>query len=438
MIVSIFFMGLISGVSFYLFIRKKLEAYLVFSLVVMTLAGFINRLMMYFFGDMSGIVQYLNILVFIPLIIFTIGFYKQALKNKYTLAVFVFFLIVIIYGLVGLFNSVFGAIYDVAIYWLFVSVIFFCSFTKLDINYFSNLLYKSILPLSWLISIYGLAQYFLGPNAIDAFWMSSSEFGIIGIAAPLMVKTFSLTASPGHLAAFCLISEIFLLSLLSAKFIAIKSKMTVFITLALLLAVLIVTGVRSVLVMYIAVALLFIFSKKGLKYGLVIIPVLTVALMVAMGYAGAGYLDNILSRLDSFQGVFSGDDVSLNSRLSTLRSVSGAIISNPMGYGLGMSGRYGISEFTNIDNGYVELLYELGLPGLFSVIAFLTLFLIKGFVSDSGYLYEKACFYSALSLLGILFLGNILQLNIALFFCAFFGLFINERLQRNLMLQNNI
>ncbi|MDQ9129363.1 hypothetical protein RDT67_23370 [Serratia fonticola] len=434
---SMLLMGLITGFSFYLFIRNDLEAYLVFSLIVTTLAGFINRLMMYFFGDMTGLVQYLNILLFIPLLFSAIGFYKQALKNKYTLAVFCFFIVVIIYGLIGLFNSVLGTVYDIATYWLFISIILFCSFGKVNINEFSRLLYKSILPLSLIISIYGLTQYFLGPNAIDSFWMTSSEFSIIGIAAPLMVKTFSLTASPGHLAAFCLVSEIFLLSMLSAKFTAVKNKMLVFITLSLLLAVLVVSGVRSVLVMYVVVALLFIFSRKGLKYGIVILPLLTIGLMIAMGYAGVGYLDNILSRLDSFQGVFSGEDVSLNSRISTLRLVSGAILSNPMGYGLGMSGRYGVSEFTNIDNGYVELLYELGLPGLLSVIAFLILFLIKGFNSNSGYLYEKACFYSALSLLGILFLGNILQLNIALYFCVFFGLFLNERIQKNQKFSDN-
>lgn len=438
MIVSILLMGLITGFSFYLFIQNKFEAYLVFSLIIITLAGFINRLMMYFFGDMSGLVQYLNILLFIPLLFSSISFYRQALKNKYTLAVFSFFVVVIIYGLIGLFNSVFGAIYDIAIYWLFSSVVLFCSFGRIDINSFSQLLYKYILPLSLLISLYGLAQYFFGPNAIDSFWMTSSEFAIIGIAAPLMVKTFSLTASPGHLAAFCLVSEIFLLSMLSAKFNAVKSKMIVLITLSLLLAVLIVSGVRSVLVMYILVALLFIFSRKGLKYGVVILPVLTVGFMIVMGYAGAGYLDNILTRLDSFQGVFSGEDVSLNSRISTLRLVSGAILSNPMGYGLGMSGRYGVSEFTNIDNGYVELLYELGLPGLLSVLTFLFLFLIKGFNSNAGFLYEKACFYSALSLLGILFLGNMLQLNISLFFCVFFGLFINERIQKNHQISENI
>jgi putative inorganic carbon (hco3(-)) transporter len=213
------------------------------------------------------------------------------------------------------------------------------------------------------LALYGALQ-FAAPPPWDVTWMLYAKITSIGVPLPFQLRPFSTLNSPGIFADFLVMTIMLNLPRLrSIKPIAMAQ-------LAFLMAILILTMVRSDWIALVVGVVTYIVMSPGRAKNLtilggvvVLISVLVVNVSALLGSSAAG--SDLSTRLDTFSNL--GDDVSYNERSRYWGEPVIAAAESPLGQGLGVLGtaaKLGDSGTTHdFDNGYVARFTEMGYFG---------------------------------------------------------------------------
>lgn len=215
-----------------------------------------------------------------------------------------------------------------------------------------------------LLALYALIQYFVGLPAWDEVWLEQVDFASVGAPEEGRVRAFSTLNAPGVLA--IVLGLGLLLGLARRRVEPVWLALMALVALALAL-----TYVRSVWL--------------GLVVGLIALLMITrgratprlVALVAVLGVAGLGLsvsqgtLEAFTERVSTFGEL--GTDVSAGAREQTARALAPRILAAPLGHGLGSAGEAtrlgGGGGLLAVDNGYLSLAYQVGIPGAILVLA---------------------------------------------------------------------
>jgi hypothetical protein len=244
-----------------------------------------------------------------------------------------------------------------------------------------NKLYERFMPVFGLtlaiVLVYGLCQFVLGPNRIDAYWMATAEFNSLGLPLPFSIKPFSILSSPGSYSVFLLIACV----LLGNNYYRMPKKNTgllgFYLVIPLIILTQITTGVRSSLLITLCIILGLlikgIFTRRThfkTIFGISFFVVIALQLFPMIQIEDLQNLQTRLTEIDS-------NDISYLQRIKQLIIALNQIANNPFGFGLGSSGRFSENVIL-IENGYVELLYQIGIiPGSIILLLLVSLLLKK-------------------------------------------------------------
>ncbi|MDQ3608367.1 MAG: O-antigen ligase family protein [Actinomycetota bacterium] len=214
------------------------------------------------------------------------------------------------------------------------------------------------------LGLYALYQYFVGLPAWDDLWLEQVDFVSVGGAPEEgKVRVFSTLNAPGVLAPVLALG--LLLGLVRRRIGPVSLALMTLVTVALAL-----TSVRS--------------TWLALMVGLLVLLAITrgratpqlLALVAVLGVAGLalsfsqGTLDAFVERASTFGDL--GTDVSAQEREETARALAPRILAAPLGYGLGSAGEAtrlaGDEGVRAVDNGYLSLAYQVGIPGALLVL----------------------------------------------------------------------
>ncbi len=214
------------------------------------------------------------------------------------------------------------------------------------------------------LALYALFQYFVGLPTWDEVWLEQVNFVSVGAPEEGKIRVFSTLNAPGVLALVLALG--LLLGLVRGRVGPVSLALMTLVTVALAL-----TSVRSAWLALVAGILVLLVITRGRAT-----PQL-LALLAVLGVAGLalslsqGTLDAFVQRASTFGDL--GADDSAGAREETARALAPRIIAAPLGYGLGSSGeatRLGGGEGLRVvDNGYLSLAYQVGIPGAVLVLA---------------------------------------------------------------------
>jgi hypothetical protein len=214
---------------------------------------------------------------------------------------------------------------------------------------------------SLVLAVYGVFQ-FLFPPEWDRFWMVSSGMYSVGRAFPYEVRVFSLVNAPLPFATI----------LVAGLFIALAGKGFLrVISLSLGAVALLLSLVRSVWLAGAVGFIVYIMAlPRRLVRPMVIATVITVAavgmipFVVPESIAGPS-IRIVQDRLLTFTDL--KHDVSYKDRASFLDNISGSVLDEPLGHGIGstgvsstLGGAAGGDTIRDFDNGIFAVLYSLG------------------------------------------------------------------------------
>lgn len=204
------------------------------------------------------------------------------------------------------------------------------------------------------VGVYGVVQFFALPPW-DAFWMEHAGMRSIGLPEPLKVRVFSTLNAPGPLASVLVAGLVLLLAGRGAgRWPAAAAGY----------AALLLSLVRTAWLGWaVGVVVLVARSRPGRRGRLVVALALVGALGLSLSSLHPA-LNVVGARLDTMGDV--GADHSLRERIAFLAHVGEAAFVNPLGNGLGSTGRatkLTTGETTVFDNGVANVPYVLGWPG---------------------------------------------------------------------------
>ena len=212
-----------------------------------------------------------------------------------------------------------------------------------------------------LAALYGWYQYLVVPDW-DAFWVQQVGFvGYLGKLEPTKMTVFSTFAERGVCAAYLGLVAVPML-------VARRWRVAIgWPEVLLLLSCIFLTFARSGIIVVVLGAALYPILNRGKNTGrIVIIAALVVAVLSVTSSAIPG-ADRIMTRFESLFHM--QDDGSFKGRLVIAQATLPAVIQNPAGYGIGSSGLAqrlnGQTSGIVSDNGWLELMGSLGLPGCF-------------------------------------------------------------------------
>lgn len=355
-------LALFTLLYFFWFVRLSIERYICLVFIVFVFSGLLNRIIIYFSGDFSGVSNYIIITVTIPLWMKVVKRINVVPRFIILKLILLFALIVALYFVIGLItSSVISSIYTFATllnFQLFLILPYIFNIDKLRLEK----LFSKTLNLTGLIVIpYGLFQFITGPNIVDKYWLENAEFSSLGLPLPFLIKPFSVTSAPGSYALYLLIFIFFALWRRSDKNNNALKNLINYLIIFIAVVALFTTGVRSVLALVLSVIVITLLAEIIFKikvFGIVPI-IIGASLLSALGskffnyFQEAEYLKNRITSFDS-------TDTSLNARLGTYKKIIDDIAENPFGYGLGSSGRFSTDQLI-IDQGYLELCYQMGI-----------------------------------------------------------------------------
>lgn len=214
-------------------------------------------------------------------------------------------------------------------------------------------------------SLYGWYQYLTIP-AWDAFWVESVGFiGYCGKLAPMEMSVFATFAERGPCAVFLALSAIPML--VSRRWRLVLGWPEGLLIVSVILLTLVRTGVILV-----ALAVLLYPLLNGGRGSMRLLLILgAFGLITTFGFdwlPGAARLNDRFSTLQNMQ-----DDFSCQARMGIAEAGAEIVFSSPIGFGIGSAGLGGRLNTGSVfdtgavvaDNGYLEVLASLGLPGTF-------------------------------------------------------------------------
>lgn len=215
-----------------------------------------------------------------------------------------------------------------------------------------------------ILSLYALVQYFVGLPGWDAFWLEQVGFVSVGAPEEGKVRVFSTLNAPAVLAIALALG--LLLGLVRRRVGPVSLALMALVTVALAL-----TYVRSAWLALVAGVLVLLAITRGRAT-----PQL-VALVAVLAVAGLalslsqGTLDAFVGRVSTFGAL--STDVSAEAREEGARALAPRVLAAPLGYGLGSAGEAtrlaGGEGLGVVDNGYLSLAYQVGIPGALLVLA---------------------------------------------------------------------
>jgi putative inorganic carbon (HCO3(-)) transporter len=219
-----------------------------------------------------------------------------------------------------------------------------------------------------LVSAYGWYQYLVIPPW-DAFWLKATNmFGYMGIPEPTKMTVFSTMGERGVVAGYLGYSVVPMI--VSPKW---RTKLGWFAVL-LVFSVILLTLSRGGIIIAVVATAAFLIINKGAKIGQVIIA----AIVLSVGaFYGVSLIPNSERIIERYQkSIDDGDkDGSYVGRVAIMEASVGALLSRPLGYGLGATGlatrintgdAKGAARFG--DGGYFDILLTYGIPGTFLML----------------------------------------------------------------------
>lgn len=216
-----------------------------------------------------------------------------------------------------------------------------------------SLLRMLAFAMPWL-SLYAIYQYVSLP-AWDKTWLQTVDFVQAGSPVDGHVRVWSTLNSPGT---FGMAIGLALVAALSARRFGVARILGV----AVMLAALVLTYVRSAWVALIAAGIVLLVASRGRMSHRLLIALLIAFIGLPAAIAGSPTGAAVGARFGSFFAL--GNDTSAQARQQTTLQVIPTAASKPLGFGLGTAGeaaRLGSEEnFRNTDNAYLSVLYQLG------------------------------------------------------------------------------
>jgi putative inorganic carbon (hco3(-)) transporter len=210
-----------------------------------------------------------------------------------------------------------------------------------------------------LAAIYGWYQYWVIPDW-DAFWVRAVGFiGYLGQLQPTKMWVYSTFADRGVCAVFLALAAIPMF---------VSKRWRLFLgwpEAALLVSCIFPTMARNGIIVAIMGVVLYPILNGGKHAARVII---IVALVIGVFFAVSGSVPGLDGMVKRFQSLLHmQDDGSFQGRLVIVQATAPYVLSHPFGFGIGSSG---LAERLNAntigvvtDNGWIELLSSLGIPG---------------------------------------------------------------------------
>ena len=212
-----------------------------------------------------------------------------------------------------------------------------------------------------LASVYGWYQYFTIP-AWDAFWVRAVGFeGYLGILEPTKMTVFSTMAERGVLGGFLGFAVV-------PMILASKWRPLSWLGVVLVLSVILLAGTRTGLILAVISTMIYVMVNRGTGFWQLLLGFIVVS---AAAYFGMGLMptsDKVQERFSTIGNIT--EDGSYQGRIEIYQDSVGAILTNPLGSGLGatgISGRINVggteTQSVIADAGFAELVIQYGWLG---------------------------------------------------------------------------
>jgi putative inorganic carbon (hco3(-)) transporter len=276
--------------------------------------------------------------------------------------IFLLFFLAVGYGtLVGLAQNGVAAVYSASEYVSPIALMGFTATAPVEALTADRWM-KSAAWLTVAASLYGWYQYLTIPPW-DAFWVERVNFvGYLGKLAPTEMTVFSTFAERGPCASFLALSAIAII---------VSRRWHLFLgwpEALLILSTILLTLVRSGLILVAVGVLIHPIINRGRSALSIVVLLAVVAAASTFGLSRMPNSDRLTGRLSTLGNM--QEDGSYQGRLGIASQGIHLIVSNPLGFGIGSSGLGGRlnsdsakSDSVIGDNGYLEVLTSLGVPG---------------------------------------------------------------------------
>jgi putative inorganic carbon (hco3(-)) transporter len=276
--------------------------------------------------------------------------------------IFILFALAIGYGtVVGFARNGAAAVYAASEYLSPIAIMGFTATAPVD-DWTADRWIKSAAWLALAACLYGWYQYLTIPPW-DAFWVERVGFvGYLGKLAPTEMTVFSTFAERGPCASF--LALIAIPMIVSRRWRLLLGWPEAL----LILSTIVLTFVRSALILVVAGVLIHPIMNRGKSALSIVVLLAVIAVAGALGLnrmPNSARISGRLSTLGNMQ-----EDGSYQGRVAIANYGTKLAISNPAGFGIGSSGLAGRLNSGSVesnavigDNGYLEVLTSLGLPG---------------------------------------------------------------------------
>ena len=276
--------------------------------------------------------------------------------------IFILFFLAVGYGtFVGLARNGIAAVYGASEYLAPIALMGFTATAPVD-EWTADRWMKSAGWITVAACLYGWFQYLTIPPW-DAFWVEQVGFvGYLGKLAPTEMTVFSTFAERGPCAAFLALTAIPMI---------VSRRWRLFLgwpEVLLILSTIILTMARSGLILVAVGVLIHPLVNRGKSALSIVVLLAVVAVAGTLGLNRMPNSDRINGRLSTLGNM--QEDGSYQGRMGIASEGVKLAISNPAGFGIGSSGLGGRLNSGSVkndavigDNGYLEVLTSLGVPG---------------------------------------------------------------------------
>jgi len=217
------------------------------------------------------------------------------------------------------------------------------------------------------LAVYAVLQYFFPLPVWDSSWVESADLASIGSPQEGHIRVFSTLNSPGTFGLVLAIGVLLGLGVRRRAMVSVPAT-------ALVLTALALTFVRSAWLSLILGVVVFAAAARGRAAGKVV-GVIAVCLVAAVVVGGSNPTTKAFTQRVTSLGELSEDD-SAQDRLAFSSQLLPTAVGQPLGAGVGQAGLSvrldegsSSDSLESTDNGYLALVYQLGLAG-FLLVAF--------------------------------------------------------------------
>jgi hypothetical protein len=217
------------------------------------------------------------------------------------------------------------------------------------------------------LAAYAILQYFFPLPAWDSHWVDTADLASLGSPQEGHIRVFSTLNSPGTFGLVLALGVLLGLGVRRRAAIAVPATAVVLTALAL-------TFVRSAWLSLVLGVIVFAAAARGRAAGKVV-AVIAVCLVAVVVVGGSNPTTKAFTQRITSLGELSDDD-SAQDRLAFSSELLPTAVGQPLGAGVGQAGLSvrldegsGSESLESTDNGYLALIYQLGLVG-FLLVAF--------------------------------------------------------------------